>query len=88
MSALNSRTNTEGTLFTTGRIAKLMGVAPRTVAKWFDRGELVGYRLPGSTDRRVTLEQFQVFLIGKPELRKRIEQEFAREKAELAAAPP
>lgn len=40
--------------FTTGKIAKLYRVAPRTVSKWFDSGRLKGYRIPGSTDRRVS----------------------------------
>jgi excisionase family DNA binding protein len=38
---------------TTGEVAKLFRVAPRTVAKWFDAGRLKGYRIPGSQDRRV-----------------------------------
>jgi two-component system, OmpR family, response regulator RpaA len=38
---------------TTGECAKIFGVAPRTVSKWFDRGVLRGYRLPGSQDRRI-----------------------------------
>lgn len=37
---------------TTGQVAKLCGVAPRTVTKWLDRGEIRGYRIPGSQDRR------------------------------------
>lgn len=37
----------------TGQIAKLCRVAPRTVSKWVDSGKLVGYRIPLSQDRRV-----------------------------------
>jgi excisionase family DNA binding protein len=40
-------------LLTTGDVAKLCGCAPRTVSKWIDGGELKGYRLPGSQDRRI-----------------------------------
>lgn len=40
-------------VFTTGQIAKICRVAPRTVSKWFDSGRLKGYRIPGSQDRRV-----------------------------------
>ena len=40
-------------LFTTGKVAALLGVAPRTVSKWFDSGRLRGYRIPGSQDRRI-----------------------------------
>lgn len=41
------------TVFTTGQIAKMCKVAPRTVNKWFDSGRLKGYRIPGSRDRRI-----------------------------------
>lgn len=40
-------------IMTTGELAKLARVAPRTVAKWFDSGRLRGFRIPGSTDRRI-----------------------------------
>lgn len=49
-------------LFTTGRIAKVCKVAPRTVAKWIDSGLLPGYRLPGCTDRRVVGADLVPFL--------------------------
>jgi two-component system response regulator RpaA len=39
--------------YTTGQVAKLLQVAPRTVTKWFDSGELKGHRLPMSADRRI-----------------------------------
>ena len=35
-------------VFTTGQVAKICKVAPRTVSKWFDSGRLKGYRIPGS----------------------------------------
>ena len=38
-------------VFTTGQVAKICKVAPRTVSKWFDSGRLRGYRIPGSQDR-------------------------------------
>ncbi len=34
-------------ILTTGDIARLFRVAPRTVQKWSDEGLLVGYRIPG-----------------------------------------
>ncbi len=40
-------------VFTTGEVAKICNVAPRTVSKWFDTGQLRGYRIPGSKDRRI-----------------------------------
>jgi excisionase family DNA binding protein len=39
--------------YTTGDVAKLFGVASRTVTKWFDQGHLKGWRIPGSRDRRI-----------------------------------
>lgn len=41
-------------VFTTGEVAKICSVAPRTVSKWFDSGKLKGYKIPGSRDRRIT----------------------------------
>lgn len=40
-------------IFTTGQLAELFRVAPRTLSKWVDAGRLKGYRLPGSNDRRI-----------------------------------
>ncbi len=50
------------TIFTTGQIAKICKVAPRTVSKWFDSGRLRGYRIPGSQDRRIPREHLIRFL--------------------------
>lgn len=50
------------TIFTTGQVAKICQVAPRTVSKWFDSGKLGGYRIPGSTDRRVPRKDLIEFL--------------------------
>jgi len=55
-------TNIHKDVLTTGEIAKICNVAPRTVAKWFDQGNLKGYRIPGSRDRRVPIEQLVRFL--------------------------
>lgn len=49
-------------VFTTGQVAKICKVAPRTVSKWFDSGRLVGYRIPGSQDRRIPREHLIRFL--------------------------
>ncbi len=43
----------EKEVLTTGEVAKICNVAPRTVSKWFDSGSLKGYRIPGSRDRRI-----------------------------------
>lgn len=49
-------------VLTTGEVAKLCNVAPRTVAKWFDAGHLRGYRIPGSKDRRIPADQLVKFM--------------------------
>lgn len=49
-------------VLTTGQVAKLCHVAPRTVTKWFDSGKLKGYRIPGSKDRRIPLNELLCFM--------------------------
>lgn len=49
-------------VLTTGEVAKLCNVAPRTVSKWFDAGHLRGYRIPGSKDRRIPIDQLIHFM--------------------------
>lgn len=49
-------------ILTTGEVAKICKVAPRTVSKWIDTGILSGYRLPGSKDRRVESKNLLDFM--------------------------
>ncbi len=49
-------------VLTTGDVARICNVAPRTVSKWFDTGQLRGYRIPGSKDRRIPLAQLIRFM--------------------------
>lgn len=49
-------------VLTTGQVAKIIQVAPRTVSKWFDSGKLKGYRIPGSNDRRITRKELERFI--------------------------
>lgn len=49
-------------VFTTGQVAKICKVAPRTVSKWFDSGRLKGYRIPGTDTRRIPREYLIKFL--------------------------
>jgi len=49
-------------VLTTGDVAKICNVAPRTVSKWFDSGQLKGYRIPGSKDRRIPLSELVRFM--------------------------
>ncbi len=57
-----SSEQTETKVFTTGQVAMICKVAPRTVSKWFDSGRLKGYRIPGSQDRRVPKEYLIQFM--------------------------
>lgn len=48
---------------TTGEVARLCRVAPRTISKWIDGGHMPGaYRLPLSNDRRVPRQALVDFL--------------------------
>lgn len=49
-------------VFTTGDVARMCGVAPRTVSKWFDTGQLRGFKIPGSRDRRIPRESLVRFM--------------------------
>jgi len=52
----------EKDVLTTGEVAKICNVAPRTVSKWFDSGALKGYRIPGSKDRRIPVAELYRFM--------------------------
>jgi CheY-like chemotaxis protein len=49
-------------VLTTGDVARICNVAPRTVSKWFDSGQLKGYRIPGSKDRRIPVGELARFM--------------------------
>ena len=49
-------------VLTTGDVARICNVAPRTVSKWFDNGQLKGYRIPGSKDRRIPRSELLRFM--------------------------
>jgi len=49
-------------VLTTGDVARICHVAPRTVSKWFDSGQLKGYRIPGSRDRRIPVSELVRFM--------------------------
>lgn len=52
----------EKDVLTTGEVAKICNVASRTVSKWFDSGQLQGYRIPGSKDRRIPVANLLTFM--------------------------
>lgn len=49
-------------ILTTGQVADICRVAPRTVTKWFDTGRLKGYKIPGSRDRRIPRSELLRFM--------------------------
>ena len=49
-------------VLTTGQVAQICNVAPRTVTKWFDSEKLKGYRIPGSRDRRIPASELVRFM--------------------------
>jgi excisionase family DNA binding protein len=62
MSTSSPTNNKVKDVLTTGEVAKICNVAPRTVSKWFDSGALRGYRIPGSKDRRIPVNQLIRFM--------------------------
>ncbi|MEX1997509.1 MAG: helix-turn-helix domain-containing protein [Candidatus Andersenbacteria bacterium] len=50
------------TVFTVGQAAKICGVVPSTMNKWFNSGRIKGYRIPGSQHRRIPREYLISFL--------------------------
>ncbi|MEZ6112756.1 MAG: helix-turn-helix domain-containing protein [Pirellulaceae bacterium] len=49
-------------VYTTGEVSKLCNVSTATVNKWFDTGQLPGYRVPGSKHRRIPHDNLVRFL--------------------------
>jgi len=49
-------------VLTTGEVARLCHVTIRTVIKWFEKGHLKGYKIPGSRDRRFAREDVLQFM--------------------------
>ncbi len=49
-------------VLSSGEVAKVCHVAPRTAQKWIDTGLLKGYRIPGSKDRRVPVGEMIRFM--------------------------
>jgi hypothetical protein len=51
-------------ILSTGDVAQICNVTPRTVGKWIDSGLLEGFKIPGSLDRRCTKEQLIRFMVA------------------------
>ncbi|MGE3181138.1 MAG: response regulator [Phycisphaerae bacterium] len=50
------------TVFTTGEVAEICSLSQQTVIRCFDRGQLGGYRVPGSRFRRIPRESLIQFM--------------------------
>jgi excisionase family DNA binding protein len=50
-------------VYTSGEVAKICGVSPDTVSRWFDMGHIEGYRLGPGGDRRIPHDSLRVFMI-------------------------
>lgn len=53
----------DGVVLTTGKVAALCGVAPRTATKWCDADGLPHWKLPCSPDRRIFAHELRAFLL-------------------------
>src|SRR5262249_38930833 len=49
-------------VFTTGEVAEICKLSQQTVIRCFDRGQLSGYRVPGSKFRRIPREALIQFM--------------------------
>lgn len=51
-------------VFTTGEVAGICGVSADTVSRWFDLGQIDGYRLGPGGDRRIPYESLRKFMLS------------------------
>lgn len=49
-------------VLTTSEVAKICNVSARTVARWVDSNRLVGFRVPGSRNRRIPKRELLLFM--------------------------
>lgn len=49
-------------VFTSGEVAKICGVSADTVSRWFDLGQIEGYRLGPGGDRRIPYANVRSFM--------------------------
>lgn len=50
-------------VFTTGEAAKICGVSADTVSRWFDLGQIEGYRIGPGKDRRIPYDSLRKFMV-------------------------
>jgi excisionase family DNA binding protein len=51
-------------VFTSGEVAEVCGVSADTVSRWFDLGQIEGYRLGPGGDRRIPYENLRKFMLS------------------------
>ncbi|HOZ46957.1 MAG TPA: response regulator [Candidatus Hydrogenedentes bacterium] len=51
-------------VFTSGEVASICGVSADTVSRWFDLGQIEGYRLGPGGDRRIPYESLRKFMLA------------------------
>jgi excisionase family DNA binding protein len=51
-------------VFTSGEVASICGVSPDTVSRWFDLGQIEGYRLGPGGDRRIPYPALRKFMLS------------------------
>ncbi len=66
----------ESRVFTAGQAAKILRVAPKTVCNRFDSGQLRGYKIPGSQDRRILYSSLADYASEIPLVKKNLRREF------------
>ena len=49
-------------VLTTNEAAKICKLSQQTIIRCFDRGDLKGFRVPGSTHRRILPEELRKFM--------------------------
>jgi len=52
-------------VFTSGEVAQICGVSADTVSRWFDLGQIQGYRLGPGGDRRIPFNDLRSFMVGR-----------------------
>ena len=65
-------------VFTSGEVAQICGVSPDTVSRWFDLGQIEGYRLGPGGDRRIPYDGLRKFMLNHGIPLERLEQDEKR----------
>jgi excisionase family DNA binding protein len=58
----HSQSGEDKMLYTTGEVAARTGLSQQTIIRCFDSGRIGGFRVPGSTSRRITHKALMAFM--------------------------